>query len=491
MKIEIHDRQNLKWKKILFIKPNFHAGNTDCHFARFDVPPLGLSYIASYLDDLDVEVEIFDTKVKNLSYKKIRSEIKKFDPDIVGISVFISAVIYTSYDIAKIVKEINQNCIVVFGGRHPTFVPEETLKVDDVDIVVRGEGELTFRELIIKGTPEKVKGISYKSNGTIIHNPNRDFMKDLGTLKYPARNLIKNNKYRTLSIRIETIEASRGCPYSCKFCTTPVINNGLWRPRPVEKIITELKIISQNRKITDILFVDDNFTADTKRIEKLCDRIIECKKNREMNDFKFFAEARVDSIAKAPQMVKKMADAGFWILCVGIESTSAEILKEMKKSLTFNKTLRALKIMHENNIFIIGNLIIGYNLDATEEEIKKEIDFIKKLKIDLVDYKILTPYPGTEIRKELEEKNLILSNDWSKYIFITPVIKTHTLSPKKLHELLRYSYREIFDTYNWKATLSRIRKTRGLRFLLNPKRIIFWAKNFFIIRTIKNIFFNN
>ncbi|MEE9377437.1 MAG: radical SAM protein [Candidatus Lokiarchaeia archaeon] len=491
MKITTTDRQTLKWKRILLIKPNFHAGNTDTHFARFDVPPLGLSSIASYLDDLDVDVEIFDAKIKNLSYKKIRSEIKKFDPDIVGISVFISAAIYTSYDIAKMVKEINPNCTVVFGNHHPTHFPKETLEVDEVDIVVRGEGELTFRELIIKGSPENVKGISYRSNGIIIHNPDRDFMKDIGTLRYPARNLIKNNKYRTLSITLETIEASRGCPYNCKFCTTPGFYKSTWRPRPVEKIITELKLISRNRKITDILFVDDNFTADTKRIEKLCERIIECKKNKEINDFKFFAEARVDSVAKAPQMVKKMADAGFWILCVGIESTSAEILKEMKKSLTFNKTLRALKIMHENNIFIIGNLIIGYNLNATEEEIKKEMDFIKKLKIDLVDYKILTPYPGTEIRKELEEKNLILSNDWSKYIFITPVIRTHTLTPKKLHELLRYSYREIFDLYNWKETLSRIRKSRGLRFLLNPKRIIFWAKNFFVIRTIKRVFFND
>jgi len=210
-----------------------------------------------------------------------------------------------------------------------------------------------------------------------------------------------------------------------------------------------------------------------------------------MNDFKFFAQGRVDSIAKAPQMVKKMVKAGFWILCVGIESTKEETLKDMKKVLTFNRTLKALKILHDNNIFIIGNLIIGYNLNATEEDIIKEIKFVKKLDIDLVDYKILTPFPGTELRKELEEKNLILSNDWSKYLFITPVIKTHKLSPKNLYDLLKYSYREIYDFYNWKGTALRILKTRGLLFFLNLKRIIFLIKTFLIIKTSRNTFFND
>ncbi|GAH32994.1 unnamed protein product, partial [marine sediment metagenome] len=143
---------------------------------------------------MDVEVEILDAKVKNLSYKQIRKKIEKYKPDIVGISVFVSAAINICYDIAKIAKDYNQNCTVVFGGRHPTFVPEETLRVDEVDIVVRGEGELTFKELIIKGTPENVKGISYKSNGTIIHNPDRSLI-NYSNIRFPARHLVKNNIY--------------------------------------------------------------------------------------------------------------------------------------------------------------------------------------------------------------------------------------------------------------------------------------------------------
>jgi len=482
--IEQSKERNLTWKRILLIKPNYRVVNTDIHFAQFNAPPLSLFYIASYLSDLEVDIEILDAKVKNLSYKQIIKKIKKFNPDIVGISVFVSAVIYICFDLAKIIKKINPNCIIVFGNQHPTAEPEETLKIDEVDIVVRGEGELTFRELIINGTPENVDGISYKSDGKIVHNPDRPLDKDFGKVRYPVRHFTKNNKYKTLSLNIEKVEASRGCPYRCKFCTTPNFTKSLWRPRPIKSVITELKIISQNRRITDILFVDDHFTEDTKRIENLCDKIIEYKKRKEINDFKFIAQGRADSIVESPQMVKKMAEAGFWVFAVGIESFSNKTLKDMRKNLEFKKSLRAIKILHDNNIIIIGNLLLGYDLNATEEEIKNQMKFIKKLNIDVVDYKILTPFPGTEIRKELAKENLILSNDWTKYTFITPVIKTHKLSPKKLHQLYCYSFKEIKYLNNWKGIASRIIKTRGLLFLLNPIRIISWIKSFISIKSI-------
>jgi len=470
MEIEIPDQQNLKWKRILLIKPNSRVINTTFHQARFDAPPLNLTYIASYLVDLNVDVEILDTKIKNLSYKQIRKKIEKFNPDIVGISVFVSITINICYDIAKIVKEINPNCIVVFGGRHPTFVPDDTFKAKEVDIIVRGEGELTFRELIINGTPENIKGISYRSNGKIIHNPDRPLM-DYANIRFPARHFINNNKYSMFTVRLETVESSRGCPYSCKFCTTPIINNGRWRPRPVEKIITELKMISQNRRISDIFFVDDNFAVNTKRIESLCERIIECKKNKEMNDFKFFAQVRINSVLNSPQMVKKMAKAGFFVVFIGIESVNEETLKDIRKGFTFNKVLKALKILHENNVIVLGNMIIGIDLNATEENIIKEIKFMKKVDMDALGFTILIPFPGTNILKELEEKNLVVTKDWTKYTFLNPVIKTYKLSPKKLQELLFYSFKEHNYLNNGIRVISRIIKTRGLLFILNPIRI--------------------
>ena len=490
MSIEIPTKHNFRWRKILLIKPNYHFGNTDYYFAPMDLPPLNLTYIASYLIDLNVEVEILDTKVNNLNYKQIKKKIKDINPDLVGITVFVSAVINSCYDIAKIVKKNNPNCIVVFGGRHPSYRPVETLKVDEVDIIVRGEGELTFRELILKGTPENVKGISYKSDGKIIHNPDRELIRDFENIRYPARHLTKFNKYKIFTVRIETVETSRGCPHNCKFCCTPIFNKGLWRPRPIEKIINELKMISQYKKITDILFVDDNLTANTKRIELLCERIIECKRNKQINDLSFFAQIRVDSVVKSPQMVKKMAEAGFWIVLIGIESVNAETLKDMRKGLTFNKVLKALKILHDNNIIVLGSMIIGYDLNATEDDIKKEIRFMKKVDVDLLVSSVLTPFPGTEILKELEEKDLVVTKDWSKYTLLNPVIKTHQLGSKKLLELLYYSFKEHTYLNNWKTFVPRIIKSRGIFFILNPMRFLYSFNSYLKIKSLIRKYFN-
>ncbi len=483
-------QQNLRWKKILLIKPNFRVNNADYHFIHMVLSPLSLTYLASYLVDLDVKLEILDTKVKNLNYKQIKKKIEKYKPDIVGISVIVSAAINICYDIAKMAKDINKNCIVVLGGRHPSILTEETLKVNEVDIVVRGEGELTFRELIIKGTPDDIKGISYKSNGKIIHNPDRAVIKDLGNLRYPARQFTKNNKYKLLSVRTEIVETSRGCPYNCKFCTTPHFSNGLWRPLPIEKIITELKMISQNRKISDILFVDDNFTADTKRIEKLCDRIIECKKNKKINDFKFIAQVRVDSLAKSPQMVKKMAEAGFCVVFIGIESINEKTLKDLRKGFEFNKVLKALKVIHKYNIIAIGNIIIGVDLNATEEEIRKKINFMKKIDIDILSFSVLTPFPGTDTMKELEEKNLIITKDWSLYSTNYPVIKTNKLSPKKLRKLLYYSLKKYTFIKNRKKYFPRLVKTRGILFFLNPIRFGSFVLSFIKIKILVKKFYD-
>ncbi len=468
------------WKRILLIKPNYRSPGWD--YYNLDFPPINLTYIASYLADLNVHVNILDTKSKNMNLRKVRRYIMRFKPDIVGITVFVSAALNASHDIAKIVKQINSDCKVVFGGRHPTFEPDETLCLNEVDYIVRGEGEITFRELIINGTPKNIQGISYKTNGTIIHNPDRPLIKNIEKIRIPARHFTKKYQYKMLTVRLETIETSRGCPYTCKFCTTHVFNNGLWRPRTVESIITEMKMISHNRKITDIFFVDDNLTANTKRIEYLCERIIECKNKKEINDFKFFAQIRVDSIVKSPQMVKKMAEVGFWVVFIGIESVNEESLKDMRKGFSFNKVLSALKILHQNNIIVIGNLIIGVDLDSTEEDVKKEIQFMKTLDVDIVSYVLLTPFPGSETLKELDQKGLVISKDWSKYTVFDPVIKTHKLSSTQLHKLLYYSFRTLKYVNKPKNLAKRLIKTRGYLFILNPKRIISFIGSYLKIR---------
>jgi anaerobic magnesium-protoporphyrin IX monomethyl ester cyclase len=434
-------------------------------------PPIGLMYIASYLDDLNVEVKIIDAKIENLNNKELKNRIKDFNPDIVGVSVLVCSSINICNDIAKMVKTINKNSIVVFGGRQPSMMPEKSLKIEEVDIVVRGEGEITFRELIIKGSPEGIKGISYKTNGTIIHNAERGLMKNLYNLRLPARNLVDKNSYTLLGMKIDTIQTSRGCPHRCTFCTTPISTNGTWRPRPVDNIIKELKMISRNRKITDIIILDDNFTANTRRIEELCTKIIEGKKKGILNDFKFYAQIRVDSILKSPQMIKKMSEAGFWSVLIGIESVNDDTLKDMNKRITFNEVLKAIRILHLYNISVFGSVIIGFDFNASEEDIIKEINYMKKIDVDILVLNLLTPYPGTPIYNELDEKGLIVTKDWTNYTPFKSVYRTTKLSSTKLQELLQYAFKKHPYHRNVRGFASRIIKSRGIRFVFNPRNI--------------------
>ncbi|MFX1452242.1 MAG: radical SAM protein, partial [Promethearchaeota archaeon] len=208
-------------------------------------------------------------------------------------------------------------------------------------------------------------------------------------------------------------------------------------------------------------------------------------------DFKFLAQVRADSIVKSPQMVKKMAEAGFWGVEIGIESVNEDTLRDMKKGLTFNKVLKALKILNDNNIIIQGSIIIGSDLNATKKEVINEIKFMKKIDVDILASDILTPFPGTEITKELEEKKLILTKDWSKYTFTNPVIKTYQLSPKELQELLYYSFRQVRTLYKLRGISLKILKTRGLLFMLNPIRMTSWFNAYISINIIKNSFIKN
>jgi len=171
-----------------------------------------------------------------------------------------------------------------------------------------------------------------------------------------------------------------------------------------------------------------------------------------------------------------------WSVFIGIESINEETLKEVRKGFNFSKVLKALEILHKNNIIVIGNLIIGLDLNATEMDIKKEIQFMKHVDVDIISYCLLTPFPGSETLKDLEAKNLIITKDWSKYTVFDPVMKTFQLSPKILLDLLYYSFRELKILNNWRGIASRIVKTRGLIFVLNPIQLISLIKSFLKVR---------
>ncbi len=422
----------MNWKKILLLVANYKTTGYDFYDSAF--PPLALEYIAAYVEDL-VDIMILDTKAANLSLKQTKEKIEEFKPDLVGLTVPVTSAIDTVLSYAKIAK--HSGCTTVIGGWHPTLAVDRTLSSPWIDILVRGEGEFTFRELIEKGSPENINGLSYKANGKIIHNPDRPFLKNLDELRFPSRHLVKDYDYKIFNMDCDAIETSRGCPQGCRFCSTPVVYKRRWRARSVENIIKELEIISQNKKITDLFFVDDNILVDMKRVGRLCIEIIRGKREGKIKkNLRFFFQGRLDSMARYPKITKLMGIAGFWLVLVGVEATDDETLKIIDKGCKLENIKKGIQVLHESRILVMGNVIIGANLEDTIDDVFITIKRTRDLDLDLPSFTLLTPFPSTGFYKEIKEKNLLLTEDYTKYNWLNPVIKTHNLSSDALKNLL-------------------------------------------------------
>ncbi|MFX1488584.1 MAG: B12-binding domain-containing radical SAM protein [Promethearchaeota archaeon] len=461
----------MKWKKVLFLVANYKTSGYDFYDSAF--PPLAFEYIAAYVED-SVEVKILDSKAANLSLSQVEKRIRKYEPDLVGLTVPVTSAIDTVLRHAKIAKLFGATTVI--GGWHPTLAVEQTLSSPWIDILVRGEGEFTFRELIEKGSPENVNGLSYKMNGKIIHNPDRPFLKDLDELKMPSRHLVKKYKYKIFHMNCDSIETSRGCPHACKFCSTNVVYNRTWRSRSVEHIIKELEMISTNRRINDVFFVDDNFLVNMKRIGRLCIEIIRAKREgRIKKNLYFFFQGRLDSMAKHPRIVKLMAEAGFWLVLVGVEATDNKRLKEIDKGCDIYQIKKGIKILHKNEITIMGNVIISANLNDDLDDILTTIRRTRALGLDLPSFTLLTPFPATRFYKEIKEKGLLITEQFGKFNWLNPVIKTPNFGPKLLKTLLFLGFYSIGyyggNLRNKINLYTRGAKSRGILYVINPIRI--------------------
>jgi anaerobic magnesium-protoporphyrin IX monomethyl ester cyclase len=320
-----------------------------------------------------------------------------------------------------------------------------------------------------------VAGLSYKENGSYIHNPDRPFVKNLDDLKFPARHLRpKNGNYGVFHMNIDSIETSRGCMNRCKFCSTHIVYRGKWRFRSVPSIIKELIEIGKNKKITDVFFIDDNILVDMRRMKKLSIEIIREKARGKIPEkFRFFFQGRLDLMAKHPNVVRLMSQAGFWLVLVGIEAVTEKGLKDVNKGATLEEMVQGIKVLHDYDIVILGNIIIGANLDATIQDELFTIRYVaENLDLDFASFTILTPFPGTILCKELEEQGLILTKDYSKYNWLNPVVRTNKLSATTLKRLLfRGFYAVNYYGRGKMGILKRAIRQRGLRFFVNMNRL--------------------
>lgn len=436
--------------KILLIQPpsvNMITANAP-QFAEEDgyYPPLGLLYIASYLEKYSSHsVEILDAVVEGIkSYEVLEEQIRKRNPDVVGIQTLT----FTARDAlltARTVKKIDKNIPVVVGGPHPNIYINETIAFDEIDYIVLGEGEKVFTELVERLTSGKslldLQGIVFKQNGKTIISDKKGYINDLDSLPFPARHLTPYKKYwsilGTQSI-FTTMVSSRGCPYRCLFCDRAYYGK-IYRRRSSQNVIQEMEVCAE-MGIQEIDFQDDIFTLQRSRVLEICNHLIFNK-----NKLKWNARARIDTVDK--ELLKKMADAGCQRIYFGIEAGTPEIQKVLRKNIDLDKAKQVFKWAQDYGISALAYIIIG-SPEETREHIYRTIKYTKELKPDFAHIGIMTPFPHTDLYSLGLEKGLY--NDYWKefaenpFADFTPRYWEEILSREELIELLNYAYKSFY-----------------------------------------------
>lgn len=413
---------------------------------KLGTAPLGLAALSSFLKFHGYQVKMIDMLVDATSASDLKAIIEKYMPDVIGISASYTDSINTTYKITKYLRKLS-NAILIAGGVHVTFNPEEALK-NGFDYVIKNEGESTLIELLEylkaeSGYFRNIRGLVYKKDGYPFKNPPRDFITGLDTLPFPDLLSFNLTQYVTPL----SIITSRGCPGDCIYCASRAMSGKKYRMRSAESVFSEVyyfssRILNDNRLYKSYLAIyDDTFTVSRKRLVKFCSYMIESK----LNIIPWKCESRIDILDE--EIIQLMKEAGCFAMHIGIESANQHIIDSLNKHISLSKVELVLSLLKKYNIKPLCSFIIGNHLDTTDT-LRITKDFICHIIKNYgaqVAVSPNTPLPGTELNKNAEQYNIrIHSNNWDDFSLMKVIIST-----KFLRDIdIRNIYYSIIDEIN-------------------------------------------
>lgn len=439
--------------KLLFVEPPRQYWFV---MGEYCPPPTTLLTLAAYVEKElpEIEINILDCQAAKMNWDDLARYIESVDPSMVLTSGFTCNA-YSCARTSEIVKKINDTIITVVGGIHFSSVPEESLTdFDEIDYIVRGEGEHTLVELIRtinnENPIDRVKGISFRHKKTIVHTPPRPFIRNLDSLPYPAYHLVEDhlNQYHFSMMagkntRYMVLEGARGCEYKCSFCTQWNHWGGMWRTKSITRIVDEIEHLNETYGGVFLWFTDDHINFK-QRGESL---YRELRKRRCKDDVMLFMQARTDDVAKHPKVVEQLREIGtYWIMC-GIENHSPETLKEYNKKTTNTDAFEAMNILRKSDIFSHAMFVIGSRKD-TSRSIEKLSDFSLELSPDFSIYTALTPFPGTIYFEKAKKQGWIQDFNYTNYDMAHAIMSTETLSKKEVQHELWKCYKRFYGSYS-------------------------------------------
>ncbi|WP_297055091.1 radical SAM protein [Thermosulfurimonas sp.] len=424
--------------RVLLATPPYHCGMLE---AAGGWLPLGLVYLAGEVRRRGHEVAIYDAMTLFHGWEEIARVLEDLRPDVLGIGA-ITATVKDALKFCALAREIHPGVVTVLGNVHPTFMSEEVLSSGAVDFVVRGEGEITFAELVdclaAGGDPSRVAGLSFLKDGGVFHTPDRPFIRDLDSLS-PAWDLLEWSIYTyhpRPGSRLAIVSSSRGCISQCLFCSQRLFWKGAWRARSPESFVAELELLRERYGVDVVMISDEYPTRDRARWERILDLLIERDLGMEI-----LMETRVDDIVRDEDLMEKYRAAGVSHIYVGVEAPDQKRVDEYRKNIRVEDSKRALEIINRADIISETSFVVG-TPDETRENLRATLELAQFYDPDMAFFLPLTPWPYTPMYEKYRE--YIEVHDWSKYNLVEPVIRPRGLSREELRRLLFSSTGKFF-----------------------------------------------
>lgn len=422
-------------------------------------PSLGLAALSAYLKHKNADVRVYDHHIEN-HLQKLRTLVEDFKPDAVGITSFSYSHVFADELVGQI--KTMTDAPVILGGPHVSAVKRQALETSEADFAIAGEGEFSFEELLNElqsGTKkfDSIQGLIWRKDGAVIENSNnRDFLQNLDLLPFPDLEAFPLEKYHCYQTRSLPIISSRGCPYSCTFCSVVLTQGRNFRKRSPKNFVDEMEHWYKKgwRKFE---IDDDCYSCDMKRCIKISEEIISRKLNVV---YEVYNGIRVDRVS--PELLRMLKKSGCYLVSFGLESANLQILKNIRKDIkSLDQATTAVKWAKEAGLKTAVHLIIGHQ-GETIETARDSLEFGRKLDADYVNYYNLIPYPGTESFEWVKQNGrwLVPEKDYLKHISYRdnePIFETDDFSAEERRKVIK----EGFKIYEQKILNFRLGKFLG------------------------------
>jgi radical SAM superfamily enzyme YgiQ (UPF0313 family) len=421
-------------KKLVFVEPK----STHLHiYSRVCIPRLGSVLLGTIMRAKGYDVRVYIEDIQAIDMGELMSA------DLVAVSA-ITSTAPQSYKLADMVRAAGK--VVVMGGTHTSFMADEGMQ--HADFIVRGEGEFAFQELVdaIQAGHgfDKIQNLTYRTpDGHLAHNPERPKIPNLDVNPIPDYTLISGWKPGG----VISVATSRGCPFSCTFCSVPGMYGHAFRTHSIERVLQELEVHKGNLYT---FFADDIFTANKKRVKELLRQMIARDLTPEWG-----AQVRTETVDD-PELLALMRDANCFNVYVGFESINPRTLKLFQKKQDLAKIERSIDRFHEHKIRIHGMFVVGSDEDDVET-IDATAEFALKHDIDSVQFMILTPIPGSPDWDTLYSKGdrYVINRNWTFYDGHHAVHQPRRMTP---YELQTAAIKAMEKFYSWRGIARKILK---------------------------------